>query len=1224
MPVERPPIRSRVVACVLLLAALEHTSAQNLEVQSAIPGARDRLLLALSTPEYPVTPGDTYLLSYSRATAAVGVTVERASQTVVVGSNYTISLGVSGFLNGRGLRFNDLRHQVVTLVEEAYPTSNPELLLTSVGAFEVHLRGEVGTAGPVTTWGLGRLSEVLGARLTAYGSIRDVRIERAGTTTEYDLFEAQRFGIRSQDPYVAAGDRICVSRVGRVVTIGGQVRRPGAYQLLLGEGLAEVVAYAGGLAPRADLERIRIDSLAREPSQDEAATPAGSILPAGALHDCDGEPFPPTPRYRLSSQGTTRYAAWDAALAREPLHDQDAVTFASRDALLPVVFFEGAVTDGRLEHRYRPGQTLYGALQQVRRSVATSADLGSSTIARRGAPEEPIDLDLLLHGGSREGDRELQPLDRIIIPPRRFEVALRGEVTQARQLTVSPLTRLSEVVDDVRTPYTSIRRIAVESANGQVRTYDLFRWQRFGELAHNPLLRPGATVTFRARDREVHLSGLVRRPGAYQLLPGEGLAEVVAYAGGLAPRADLERIRIDSLAREPSQDEAATPADSILPTGALHDGDGEPFPPTPRYRLSPQGTTRYAAWDAALAREPLHDQDVVTFASRDALLPVVFFEGAVTDGRLEHRYRPGQTLYGALQQVRRSVATSADLGSSTIARRGAPEEPIDLDLLLHGGSREGDRELQPLDRIIIPPRRFEVALRGEVTQARQLTVSPLTRLSEVVDDVRTPYTSIRRIAVESANGQVRTYDLFRWQRFGELAHNPLLRPGATVTFRARDREVHLSGLVRRPGAYQLLPGEGLAEVVAYAGGLAPRADLERIRIDSLAREPSQDEAATPADSILPTGALHDGDGEPFPPTPRYRLSPQGTTRYAAWDAALAREPLHDQDVVTFASRDALLPVVFFEGAVTDGRLEHRYRPGQTLYGALQQVRRSVATSADLGSSTIARRGAPEEPIDLDLLLHGGSREGDRELQPLDRIIIPPRRFEVALRGEVTQARQLTVSPLTRLSEVVDDVRTPYTSIRRIAVESANGQVRTYDLFRWQRFGELAHNPLLRPGATVTFRARDREVHLSGLVRRPGAYQLLAGDGLAELIDLYGEGFAIGADSTRLVITRRTPDDPDVVVESIPIDSTTDPGTPLRDGDSVAVPSALARLPVVYVDGALAPLRADDPLLAPTGRAPARPRPPSRSGRRQAAPELKPLPVLFGGRFPTGSAPPYST
>ena len=1000
-------MRVRVLACVLLLVAFEPAFAQNAGVQPATGAADVRLLLALSTPEYPVTPGDRYLLAYSRATAAAGVTVERVRQTVVVGSDYTIYLGVFGIQAGRGLSFNDLRRRVVSLVQEAYPTSDPELLLIGVGAFEVHVRGAVGTAGYVATWGLGRLTEIVGGRLTGYGSLRDVRIERDGATTEYDLFQAQRFGIQSQDPYLVPGDRICVSRRERVVTIGGEARRPGAYQLLPGEGFAELVAYAGGLTLRAAVERIRIDSVAREPAPDAAALPAGSILPYGASYDCDGEPFPPTSGDLSSPHGTTRYTTWDAALLREPLQDQDVVTVASRDALLPVAFFEGAVTDGRVAYRYRPGQTLFAALLQISGSLAASADLGNSTFARVGAPEEPIDLDLLLHGGSRAGDRELQPQDRIIIPPRRFEVALRGEVTEARQLTVSPLTRLSEVVNEVRTPYTSLRRIAVESATGQVRTYDLFRWQRFGELAHNPLLRPGATVSFRARGREVQLRGEVRRPGTYQLLPGEGLAELVAYADGFTLRADLELIRIDSLARGPPQDAVAQDAvaqgaasQGAVSQGAASQGavsQGAVTTPSG----SPHGTTRYTAWDAALLREPLQDQDVVTVASRDALLPVVFFEGAVTEGRRTYRYRPGQTLFAALLQISGSLAASADLGNSTFARVGAAEEPIDLDLLLHGGSRAGDRELQPQDRIIIPPRRFEVALRGEVTEARQLTVSPLTRLSEVVDEVRTPYTSIRRIAVESANGQVRTYDLFRWQRFGELAHNPLLRPGATVSFRARDREVQLRGEVRRPGTYQILAGDGLAELIdRYGEGFTIRADPTRLVITR--QNPDDPVAVVESIAIDFSGArgtpLLDGDSVAVP---------NAAARVPVVYVEGALAPLHADDpltgpravATTAATSDTPTARAKAEATAAAIRRAVPYYSGATVFDALHPLRHSFSHDADLGASYVMR-GAERLPVDLERLVFGEERAGDLPLQPYDTVVIPVRRRVVVVSGAV--------------------------------------------------------------------------------------------------------------------------------------------------------------------------------------------------------------------------------
>ena len=699
-----------VLARALILGACIPAAAQTAADESAAsaaatppdPQAQARLLLALSTPDYPVTPGDTYVLSFSPAVAALGSDALRVSEVVVVGSDYTINLGVFGSLVRRGLRFNELRGQVLQLVQEAYPSSNPALLMTRIGAFEVHVRGEVDNAAHVATWGLGRLSRVLAGRLTRHASIRDVRIKRDGATMVFDLFQAQRYGIRSQDPYLAPGDRICVSRLQRSVTIRGQVRRPGTYQLLAGERLAELLVHAGGFTPRADLERVRIDTLAGEPAQViELPADAGAVVPPGAHPDCDGDPV--ATLAGAGGVGTTRYAAWDARLAREPLRDGDVVVIADRDALLPVVFFEGAVGDGaddsgRLTYRFRPGQTLFAALQEIRRSVAGSADLRNGTFVRVGAPGETIDLDRLLHGGSRAGDRELQPLDRIIIPPHRFEVALRGEVTEARQLTVGLLTRLNDVVEAVRTPYTSIRRIVIEWANGPVRTYDLFRWLRFGEIDHNPLLRPGGTITFQARGRAVHVGGEVRRPGRYQLLAGEGLAELIEWYGeGLTIRADPTRVVIR--------------------------------------RQNPQGSEVVAesiTVDFTASRGPaLVDEDSVAVHSVLEQMPVVYVEGAVlplTDsageplarpittvgsGRRVAPYRSGATAYDVMNGLRDIISRDADLRAAYVARAGE-RIPVDLQRLVFGNARQGDLPLRAYDTIVIPLLRRFVTVAGAV------------------------------------------------------------------------------------------------------------------------------------------------------------------------------------------------------------------------------------------------------------------------------------------------------------------------------------------------------------------------------------------------------------------------------------------------------------------------------------------------------------------------------
>lgn len=720
-----------LLAAVLLLAvagpapAQEQAPVQEQEQAStpARASAQERLSLAIASPDYLVTPGDTYLLSYLPAAAARAGAVTRVSETIIVGSDYAVDLGALGPLDGRGMRFDDLRRRIVALVEdeEAYPASNPSLLLTAVGAFEVHVRGAVETAGHAAAWGLGRLSEVLADRLTTHASLRDVRVERDGGVEVFDLFRAQRFGDRRHDPYLRPGDRICVSRSARSVAIRGQVRRPGIYQLLDREGFADLVAFADGFTPQADLHRVRIDSPGQAPVPGSDA--GGRAAAVDELFDCDGAPLPSSSGYRAGERGSTRYAAWSLELAAEPLRDGDVVMVVSRDALRPAVFFEGAVRPAvegapveeaaveRITYRYRPGETLFDALREIGGAIVPGADMTNAIFARLGAPEEPIDLDALLHGGSRAGDRELAPMDRIVIPARRFEVAVRGEVTQARQLVVSPLTRLNDVVPEVRTRYTSIRRIDVESANGQRRTYDLFRWRRYGESAHNPLLAPGATVTFRAREREVRLDGEVRRPGTYQILDGEELAELIErYGDGLTAHADRSRVTITRSG--PGRDASRSVAVDYRSGGAtpLRDQDSVAVHARPVPVVYVQGALSQPTPTTVATTRTTGDVDQV---QTETVQELVAADAAAGTRRRVVPYHHGATAFDVLFPLRDDIRGDADLRAGYVLR-GVERLPVDLERLLFAAGRDGDRPLEPYDTIVIPVVPMAVTVAGSV------------------------------------------------------------------------------------------------------------------------------------------------------------------------------------------------------------------------------------------------------------------------------------------------------------------------------------------------------------------------------------------------------------------------------------------------------------------------------------------------------------------------------
>jgi len=204
-------------------------------------------MLARSSADYRVTPGDVYTLTYFAASTPV-------TYIIMVDTSYRIRVSNLGIINARGKTFLQIKSEVETIVANNYTFSGVQLILTQPGIFIVHIRGEVYTSGEVSAWSLSRLSSLVDGNLTDYASIRDISVRSSdGQTRVYDLFKARRLGDLNENPYLRPGDVITFNRIKRVVTINGCVERPGVYQLMDGENLKELIGfYADGFATLAD------------------------------------------------------------------------------------------------------------------------------------------------------------------------------------------------------------------------------------------------------------------------------------------------------------------------------------------------------------------------------------------------------------------------------------------------------------------------------------------------------------------------------------------------------------------------------------------------------------------------------------------------------------------------------------------------------------------------------------------------------------------------------------------------------------------------------------------------------------------------------------------------------------------------------------------------------------------------------------------------------------
>jgi protein involved in polysaccharide export with SLBB domain len=372
------------------------------EIESADDLSADTLV-ALSSPDYRVTPGDVYTLAYAAGTTPV-------TFRIIVDSSYRVQIANLGLINAAGKTYRQLKREAEAIVSNNYPLSGAQLVLTQPGYFRVYLAGEVTEATTRTAWALVRLSSLLGDCLTAYSSIRDITItSAAGQSATYDLFKAQRGGDLSQDPYLRPEDVVRINRIDRVVAIEGAVERPGSYQLLPGEHLRDLVErYASNLTPIADPSRMELVRRL-EPETD-------------------------------SGSGDKLYLSGRNIAENFPLRHLDVVTVPSITDLMPVMFVEGAVLGGasalataesnaanRLTVRFNRGENYASLVQRNQGWFTAISDTRNAYIIRE---EEriPLNINPMLYDSSYRSQHFVERNDTLIVPFRQYFVTVAGAV----------------------------------------------------------------------------------------------------------------------------------------------------------------------------------------------------------------------------------------------------------------------------------------------------------------------------------------------------------------------------------------------------------------------------------------------------------------------------------------------------------------------------------------------------------------------------------------------------------------------------------------------------------------------------------------------------------------------------------------------------------------------------------------------------------------------------
>ena len=395
------------VASSNVTAAGDNREAES--VQGSIQMVADPQL-AMSVPDYPVTAGDVYTLSFAAGATPI-------VYTIPVDTTYRIRVANLGVLNCKGLTYNQLKTQIDSLVSKNYPMGGVQFILTSPAIFLVSITGEVRGATERKAWALTRLSAFVTASLTDYSSVRNVTvISEDGEEKNFDLYKAQREGDFSQDPYLRPGDKIVINRYDRRVTIRGAVERPGTYEILDGENIKMLVDYyASGLQPLADVSR--------------------------------------TTLYRVSGEkdsGRMVYLEQKDIDADYQLLSYDVITIASYRDLTSAMFIEGAVSvaniaagtaeaagTARITVRFTEGENYASLVRRFSGVFIATSDLSAAYIIR-GEAHIPIDLTKILYDASFYSSEIVEDNDILLVPFRQFFVTVAGAVNNPSRFPYIP------------------------------------------------------------------------------------------------------------------------------------------------------------------------------------------------------------------------------------------------------------------------------------------------------------------------------------------------------------------------------------------------------------------------------------------------------------------------------------------------------------------------------------------------------------------------------------------------------------------------------------------------------------------------------------------------------------------------------------------------------------------------------------------------------------------
>lgn len=543
-------VQSGMATTVSTTAAVPATAA-------AAPAAEPEVtVLVPAKPQEPVKPSDIYghsyltsaglsiIPSYNAPVPAAyvlgpgdelaidiwGATVSHVS--AIVGNDGSISVPDLGpvYLSGMTLaKAEEYLQEQLGRIYSGLADSNPDTFMRlSIGRIKgvsINVSGEVATPGLYSMPSLATIPSVIymAGGVTEKGSVRNITLFRHGRkVADFDMYDFLFKGTFDENLRLQDGDVITVAAYSNVVTVEGAAMRPMRYEMVEGETVEDVIAYAAGFAQNAQRNSVNV--------------------------------------YRLGTSGNTSIDVADNEFASFKVFDGDRVSVREYKAMdqntvsiFGPVKYPGAYALGN-------GITDLASLVKAAGGLVDGAYTGKGQVSRKDANRMPefftFDLSQVMDGTR---SITLQREDIITLYSHddmngdRF-VSIAGAVKKPGiysfndNLTIASL--ISEAGGLAEDAYIASGQISREGSDSHpvIVPFDVQKAMD-GNLDNKVL--PGDAVRIYSirelrKDAKITINGEVNAPGEYVYRDGMTLEELVALAHGCTQGVDLTNVEISS------------------------------------------------------------------------------------------------------------------------------------------------------------------------------------------------------------------------------------------------------------------------------------------------------------------------------------------------------------------------------------------------------------------------------------------------------------------------------------------------------------------------------------------------------------------------------------------------------------------------------------------------------------------------------------------------------